>query len=177
MIGENWPIIGDLLGIGVDKPDIWQMAARAILVYLAAIVLVRLGEKRFLGKFAALDVILGFMLGTVLAGAITGSSGYFETILGSALVLVLMHWLFAALAYRSERFADVVKGTDHVLVRDGEIRWDAMQASHITEKDLMMAVRISAQLTNLKQIAEVRLERNGDVSVIEQDKDAADPQT
>ena len=173
MIGENWPIIGDLLGIGIDKPAIWQMAARAILVYLAAIVLVRLGEKRFLGKFAALDVILGFMLGTVLAGAITSNSGFFETIFGAALILVLMHWLFAALAYRSDGFADIVKGTDHVLVRDGEIRWDAMQAAHITEKDLMMAVRSSAQLTSLDGVAEVRLERNGDVSVIEQDKAAA----
>lgn len=167
MIGENWPIIGDLLGIGLDKPAIWQMAMRAIVVYLAAIVLVRVGEKRFLGKFAALDVILGFMLGTVLAGAITGNSGFFETILGAALILVLMHWFFATLAYRSERIAGLLKGTDHLLVRNGEIRWDAMQASHITEKDLMMALRSSASITDLDKVAEMRLERNGDVSVIE----------
>lgn len=66
------------------------MAARTFIVYLAAIILVRLGEKRFLGKYAALDVILGFALGSILNSAVTGSSAFFE-MLGASLVLVLLH--------------------------------------------------------------------------------------
>lgn len=167
MIGESWPLIGDLLGIGAESLALWQMALRAVVVYLAAIGLVRLGEKRFLGKYAALDVILGFMLGSVLSRAITGSSAFFETVFGAALALVLMHWLFAVISFRSDRFGDWVKGNERVLVRDGEIQWDAMESSHISKNDLLAAVRTDAQLAELKQVKEARLERSGDISIIE----------
>lgn len=169
MIGENWPIVSDLLGLGADNVTLWQMAIRAVIIYIAAIALVRIGEKRFLGKYTALDVILGFMLGSVLSRAVTGNAPFFETILGAALGLVLMHWLFAVLSFHSDRFGDLVKGSERVLVRNGDIQWGAMQSSHISENDLMGAVRTSAQLGSLKQVKEARLERSGDLSVIERD--------
>lgn len=171
MIGEEWPIVADLLGLGADNVALWQMAIRAVIVYLAAIVLVRLGEKRFLGKYAALDVILGFMLGSVLSRAITASAPFFETILGGALALVLIHWLFAVFSFHSDRFGDLVKGTDRVLVRDGDILWDKMRSSHISEQDLLSAVRANAQIGNVAQLKEARLERSGDISVVERQKD------
>ncbi|HSM57435.1 MAG TPA: YetF domain-containing protein [Candidatus Sulfomarinibacteraceae bacterium] len=171
MIGEEWPIVADLLGLGADNVALWQMAIRAVIVYLAAIVLVRVGEKRFLGKYAALDVILGFMLGSVLSRAITASAPFFETILGGALSLVLIHWLFAVLSFHSDRFGDLVKGTDRVLVRDGDILWDKMQTSHISEQDLLSAVRTNAQIANVEQVKEARLERSGDISVIEREEE------
>ena len=102
MIGENWPGINVLLGLGEETLLLWQIGMRTFVVYLAVIALVRLGEKRFLGKYAALAVILGFVLGSILSGAITGSSAFFET-LGATLVLVLLHWLFAVLAFHSDR--------------------------------------------------------------------------
>jgi uncharacterized membrane protein YcaP (DUF421 family) len=167
MIGENWPVVGELLGLGADSVAIWQMALRALLVYLAAIVLVRLGEKRFLGKYAALDFILGFMLGSVLSGAVTGSTPFFETIIGGALALVLIHWLFALLSFHSDRFGDLVKGSERVLVRDGAIDWDSMQTAHISRKDLLAALRLNGQLDEVEKVKEARLERSGDISILE----------
>ena len=70
MIGENWPGINVILGLGEEALMLWQMGIRTFVVYLAAIILVRLGKKRFLGKCAALDVILGFALGSILSSAI-----------------------------------------------------------------------------------------------------------
>jgi uncharacterized membrane protein YcaP (DUF421 family) len=171
MIGENWPVIGELLGLGADEIAIWQMGVRAVIVYLAAIALVRLGEKRFLGRYTALDVILGFMLGSVLSSAITGSAPFFETILGGALSLVLIHWLFAVLSFRSERFGDLVKGTERVLVRDGKIDWESMQTSHISRSDLLAALRANGQLDEVEKVREARLERSGDISVLERESE------
>lgn len=171
MIGENWPLIGHLLGLSAESLSLWQMALRAVVVYLVAIVLVRLGEKRFLGKYAALDVILGFMLGSVLSRAITGSSPFFETLFGGALALVLMHWLFAVISFRSDRFGNWVKGNERVLVRDGNIEWNAMRTSHISRNDLQAAVRSNAQLADLKQVKEARLERSGDISIVKQERE------
>jgi uncharacterized membrane protein YcaP (DUF421 family) len=165
MIGENWPVVNVFLGLGQDPLTLWHMAARTFIVYLAAIILVRLGEKRFLGKYAALDVILGFALGSILSSAVTGSSAFFET-LGASLVLVLLHWLFAVLAFHSDRFGDLVKGNKRMLIKDGQIQWDAMQATHISEKDLLAALRTAVQTEDPQQIKIAHLERSGDISAI-----------
>lgn len=171
MIGEDWPVVSELLGLGADSPAVWQMALRAVVVYLAAIVLVRIGEKRFLGQYAALDAVLGFMLGSVLSRAITGSAAFFETILGGALALILLHWLFAIVSFRSDHFGNWVKGTTEVLVRDGEIDWDAMQNVHISKKDLFSALRDNANLGDLERVKEARLERSGNISVVKQERE------
>jgi uncharacterized membrane protein YcaP (DUF421 family) len=171
MIGEGWPVLDELLGLSVDTLTWWQMAVRAFLVYLAAIVLVRIGEKRFLGQYAALDAVLGFMLGSVLSRAISGSAPFFETILGGSLALILTHWGFSIISFHSDRFGDVVKGSSSILVQDGEIDWDKMQGSHISRKDLFSALRANANLADLDRVKEARLERSGNISVLKQEKE------
>lgn len=169
-----WLGIKATLGLEADNLTLWQMGVRAAVVYLAAIALVRLGEKRFLGKYTALDVILGFMLGSILSRAITNSSQFFET-QGAALVLVTLHWLFAVIAFHSDRFGTLVKGGTRELIRDGEIQWDAMQSSHISKDDLMGALRASAQIHDPARVKVAYLERSSDISAIERDKDERTP--
>lgn len=161
-------MISGVLGLGAESLSGVQMALRALIVYVVAIVLVRLGEKRFLGKFTALDVILGIMLGSVLSRAITGQSPFYPTLV-AALVLVVLHWLFAALAFRYDGFGGLVKGQERVLVREGEIQWDAMRKGHISRRDLDGALRTEANLADVSQVKEARLERSGEISVIKRD--------
>ena len=170
MIGENWPVINSVLGLGEETLTLWQMGLRAVVVYIVAIVLVRLGEKRFLGKYTALDVILGFMLGSILSRAITGSSAFFET-LSASFVLVIFHWLFAVIAFHSDHFGTWVKGHERVLIRDGEIQWTAMQASHISKHDLLGALRSAARIEAPEEVKVAYLERSGDISAIKRDRE------
>lgn len=157
------------LGLGEDAPNAPQMMARAFVIYLVAIVLVRLGNKRFIGKFTAFDVILGIMLGSVLSRAITGSSPFFPTI-AAGLALVALHGAFGLLAFRLEGFGDLIKGRSRVLVEDGEIRWEAMRRSQLTENDLLSALREEASIEDVSQVRVARLERSGNVSVILKDE-------
>ena len=168
MIGEDWPVIGELLGLGAQTLGLLEMALRAVVVYIAAIMMLRLGQTRFLGKYTALDVILGFMLGSILSRAITGNSPFFEA-LGAAIVLVAMHWLLAASAYRWSPIGTLVKGRKKVLVRDGEIQWDAMRSSHISENDLMGALRAGPGIADLREVKTAWIERSGDISAIRRD--------
>ncbi len=155
------------------------MGLRALLVYLVAISLVRLGEKRFIGKFAserevlhlAFDVILGFMLGSILSGAITGSTPFFPT-LAAAAVLVGLHYAFAAIAFRSDWFGTLVKGNTRTLVENGEIQWDAMRSGHISRNDLLGALRQSGSVAGPDAVKTAQLERSGDISVL---RAAAEP--
>jgi uncharacterized membrane protein YcaP (DUF421 family) len=158
--GTNWA-----LGLDADNLSVWQMGFRAVLVYVIGIALVRIGEKRFIGKFAAFDVIMGIMIGSILSRAITTAPDFFPT-LAAALVLILMHYAFAALAFHSEWFGDLVKGSARTLVIEGRIQWEAMSAGHISEKDLMSALRENGKANDLSRVKLARLERSGNISVL-----------
>jgi uncharacterized membrane protein YcaP (DUF421 family) len=160
-----WSAVQSALGLDTAQLAVWQMGLRALLAYVVAVVLVRLGEKRFLGKFTAFDVILGIMLGSILSRAITGSSPFFPS-LAAAGVLMLVHYAFATAAYYYDGFGTLVKGKARIFIRDGQIQWEAMRRSHISEKDLMSAPRENGQVDEFGKVKWARLERSGNISVI-----------
>ncbi|MFP5213383.1 MAG: DUF421 domain-containing protein [Acidobacteriota bacterium] len=154
-----------------DFREMLQMALRAIIVFMASLVIVRLGHKRFFAKFSAFDVILAFILGSTLSRAINGSAPIFETI-AVGFVLVGCHWVLSILSYRSHRIGNLFKGTAHPLIEDGKIRWDAMRQTRITRADLEEALRIHGKTTEAESVGLAVLERNGDISVIPAKKEA-----
>ena len=165
MFEEAWAGVGWALGLEAEGLNLWRMALRAVVVYVAAVAMVRVGEKRFMGKNTAFDVILGIVFGSVLSRAVTGNAPFFPT-LGAGFALVCLHWAFAALAFHSDRFGSLVKGRERVLVRNGEVQRDNMRKSHISEKDLREALRVHGKITDPAEAESAHFERSGDISVI-----------
>jgi uncharacterized membrane protein YcaP (DUF421 family) len=159
-----------LIGLGLENKDInaLQMSLRAVIVFFVAIVMLRIGNKRFMGKNTALDVMLGIVFGSTVSRAITGNAPFFPT-LAASLVLILLHWTLAAIAFRSKGIGHAVKGRNRLLVRDGEIQWDEMRKGHITEDDLKEAMRNQGKQPEIKEVKAAHLERNGDISIITKD--------
>lgn len=153
------------LGLNVEDLNVWQMALRALVVYVVALSIVRVGEKRLLGRSTAFDFILAIILGSVVSRAINGGAPFFPTLVAGAL-LVGVHWLFAWLAFRSDRFGTLIKGSPRILVKDGEILWDATGKSHISRQDLLGALRTEAGIDDPAKVKVARLERSGDISAI-----------
>ncbi|HEX6202511.1 MAG TPA: YetF domain-containing protein [Thermoanaerobaculia bacterium] len=156
-----------LLGIDVPPTELTlgQVTARAVVVYAAGLAILRLGEHRFLGKNTAFDVVLGFILGSMLSRAVNGSAALGPTLAG-CVALVALHWLFAAMALRSHRFGHLIKGGPRQLVRDGEIDWRALRRNRITRRDLEEAVRSQGKRADLADVDEAYFERSGQISVI-----------
>jgi protocatechuate 3,4-dioxygenase beta subunit len=130
-----------------------------------ALVLIRVGDKRFLGRQTAFDWVLGIIFGAVLSRAINGSAPFFPT-LGAAAVLLALHWLFAAIAFRSHGFSRAIKGRPSVLVRAGEVQWNEMRRNHVTEGDLLEDLRYEAHIDTVGRVETATLECNGRMSVI-----------
>ncbi|HSJ56841.1 MAG TPA: YetF domain-containing protein [Anaerolineae bacterium] len=170
MIDQIVNVITSAFGFGAEELTTWQMGLRAVVVYIIALALVRLGEKRALGENTAFDVVLAIMLGSVASRAITGSTSFWPTLVAAA-VLVTMHWLFARIAFQSDRFGTLIKGSHRVLVRDGQIRWDAMKKSNISRNDLLSALRSGPRIADVEKVEIARLERSGDISAFEIDKE------
>src|SRR4051812_36756344 len=159
-------IVRLLLGLGIDSKEInaLQMGLRAVIVYVATVLMVRLAKKRFMGRASAFDVILGIMLGSIVSRAVTGNAPFLPALVASA-VLLLMHWVISATALRWHTIGGAVKGHSEVLVRDGSIDWQAMRTAHMTEHDLWEDLR-GKSISHLERVAEARLERNGQLRVI-----------
>src|SRR5690349_219304 len=155
-----------LLGLGIDSKEInaAQMGLRAVLVYVVTVLMVRLAKKRFMGRATAFDVILGIMLGSIISRAITGNAPFLPALAASA-VLLAMHSLFSWIALRSHRFGGLIKGHDELLIRDGKPDEREMHKAHMTDRDLWEDLR-GKSVSRLDEVAEARLERSGNLSVI-----------
>jgi uncharacterized membrane protein YcaP (DUF421 family) len=152
----------------VDPLKLHQIVARAAVVFLAGLAIVRMGKSRLIGRVTALDVLLGFMLGSLLSRGITGNASISGTAAASA-TIVLLHYALTSFACRSHVFGTAVKGHAFVLVKDGQPDEQAMRHSHISPHDLEEEIR----LKGLETVEEVHLaykERNGEVSVIAKKK-------
>ena len=95
-----WNSFETLLGLGVEPRDLTfvQISLRGIIVFLVTLVAVRLGHKRSLSRKTPFDAVLLVILAAVLSRAINGSAAFFAT-LGGGVVLVVLHRLFAFLAF------------------------------------------------------------------------------
>src|SRR5205807_9848504 len=69
------------LGLNVEPRDLTllQVSLRGVIVFIAALVLLRIADRRFLAKLSAFDALLGFILASMLARAINGSASFLPT--------------------------------------------------------------------------------------------------
>lgn len=155
--------------VGHDDParslSVLQMGIRALIIYLGGLFLVRLGKNRLFGRSTAFDIVLGFILGSTLSRAVNGGAPLFQTlvVVGG---LILVHWLFAWLAVRSDRFDHLVNGRRLLLVERGKIRQENLRRADLSEGDLREALRLQASVEGLEGVKEASLERNGQISFV-----------
>jgi uncharacterized membrane protein YcaP (DUF421 family) len=167
---EVYHAIKEVLGLDLEPKDLTfiQISLRGIIVFIASLTMVRLGNKRFLARMSAFDAILGFILASMLARAVNGSASFFPT-LGGGFVLVWLHSLLASAAYRSHWFGRLVKGRPDVLVHNGKSNPEKMRSNKISEHDLLEEARLNGQVLEVSDIRQATIERNGEVSVVPAD--------
>jgi uncharacterized membrane protein YcaP (DUF421 family) len=156
----------EAFGISLKAEDIqfWQVAARALLVYAALIVVLRLAKKRSLGRATPLDVILVITIGSVASRGITGNAPLGNS-LAAVVTLVALHWLLSFITRDHATISDWVKGRPTRIVADGKVDQDALLDAHMSDDDLLEDLRQKG-LTDPKQAKEAVLERSGELSVI-----------
>lgn len=161
---ERW---NNLLGVGVNPHDmtLLQMSLRAIVIFAVALCLIRFADKRFLANKTGFDVLLVFVLGSTLSRAINGAAPLLGTIF-VGFIVVLLHRILAALAYRSYWLCALLKGTSDKVIVDGELKEDIMRKHHLTEADIKEDMRLKTNVWDFSQVREARIERNGEISVI-----------
>ncbi|HLV00427.1 MAG TPA: YetF domain-containing protein [Acidobacteriota bacterium] len=166
-MNELWSNLSWILGLDLDPKEMnaLQMGLRTVLVYTASLVIVRLGQRRLIADQTAFDIVVGFMLGSLLGRSINGSAPLLESIIAGA-VLVGLHWLIAFLTYHSRLLGKLAKGErDVILIQDGVIQNEAMRRQRLSDRDLHQSLRLN-NILNPKEVKIAYLERNGRISSI-----------
>lgn len=163
-----YDLVGPLLGLGVDPKDLtfFQISLRGVIVFLATLIMIRLGHKRSLARKTAFDAVLIVILASVLSRAINGTAAFFAT-LGGGLVLVLVHRLLALIAYYSHTVGVLIKGSPEVIIENGDLIFGTLRRNHISRHDVEEDLRLSAKTEDLKNIRVGYVERSGDISFVE----------
>lgn len=167
MLQNLWERFVWVIGGNEVEPflPVWQLVLRTVVIYVVALLIIRVGKRRFMGSYTTFDILLGFVVGSILSRTITGSVQLIDMvfIVGT---LVLLHWIIATASFYSERFSHLVKNSPRKLVIDGELQKDAMQKSKIGEKDLMQALREEANIETIDDVKNAYIERDGNITVI-----------
>lgn len=154
------------LGLGHDPKTLTtvQVCLRGLVVFLSAIAIVRVADKRFLSRKTAFDAVLAFTLASMLARAINGS-GPLGPSIACGFALVLTHRLIARLSCRWHGVGRLVKGSEEEVIRDGVVDKGALRKHNFSDRDLMEDLRLEG-VESPAEVKSARLERSGDLSVI-----------
>ncbi|GIJ25519.1 hypothetical protein Vqi01_06810 [Micromonospora qiuiae] len=158
-------LLKSLLGVGAEELNLGQMALRAVLTFVVAVAIVRLGHKRLFGKATAFDLVVAIMFGSVMSRAITNTLGL-VAVWFAGFVLIMLHRLVAALSYHFDWFGPIVKDRPVLLVADGHADRAAMRKSHVSWRDLDEALRGAGIEADLSRVRLAHLERDGSISVV-----------
>jgi uncharacterized membrane protein YcaP (DUF421 family) len=159
-----------ILGLGVEPKELTflQISLRGLIVFLATLIMIRFGHKRSLARKTGFDAVLMVILASVLSRAINGSAAFFAT-LGGGVIIVLVHRLFAFIAFHSHAFGVLIKGRPELIIDNGDLILGTMRRNHISKHDVEEDMRLEARTEDLKDIGKGYVERSGDISFIERD--------
>ena len=159
--------MGDLFELAMPW---WEFVLRAVVVYAAVLVMVRLSGKRTVGQFTPFDLIVVVLLGTAVQNSLIGKD---TSLLGGLLLaatLIGLNWLVGMLSSRFRGVEKIVEGEPVVLARHGKVFAHVLQRQLVSQHDFDEALR----LNNVRGISEVDialLETNGRISVVPKRRD------
>jgi uncharacterized membrane protein YcaP (DUF421 family) len=87
----------------------------------------------------------------------------------AVVTLVAVHWVLSALCCRSHALGNLVKGHTRLLISQGQVHWDNLRQSHISEHDLLELLRLNANLDDPSKVERAYKERSGDIGVVKRD--------
>ena len=151
----------------MDWQQIGETAARALLVYGAMLVVIRVLGKRTVGNFTAFDLLVALMLGEVVDEIIYGDVGLAQGFV-AIVVIAGAKYLTGWLTYFDHGMNTLFEGKPTEIVRNGELVRKGLRKEMMNEKEAMAALRIQG-VSDLREVKLAVLEVDGEVSVIREE--------
>lgn len=157
-------ILIEIFGEGKDLTPL-QMSCRGIVVFVIALMLIRISGRRSFGIRTPLDNIITILLGAILSRAVVGASDFLPVIV-ACFVIVIFHRCIGWLIANSKVIGRFIESDKIMLYEKGKYVPEHLKRVQLTEEDVMQGVRKSALTEDLGKIQHIYIERNGEISAI-----------
>lgn len=157
-------LIYDIFGEGKEL-QFHQMCARAVVIFLASIVLIRISGRRSFSMKSSFDSVIVILLGAVLSRAVVGVSPFFP-ILGASLTLVLLHRLFGWISIHNKSFKQINEGKKILLYSDGKLHMDNLKKCMVDYEDILEQLRCQVQQNDFHDVDTIYMEAGGKISIV-----------
>jgi uncharacterized membrane protein YcaP (DUF421 family) len=143
----------------------WHFVLRASVVYVAVLLLLRLGGKRQIGQMGAGEFVAILLISNAVQNAMNGGDNSITGGMILASVLVVLSVLFAYLTYKSKRMSTMIEGRRTILVHNGVILHTHLEKELLNPHELRIMLRHQG-IHDPAEVAEAVLESDGQLSVI-----------
>src|SRR5688500_2858168 len=151
----------------MDSQELLLTAARASLVYVFVLFVIRLLGKRSVGAFGAFDLMVALMLGEVVEEIIFADVSLAKGFVEISTIGV-WHFVNGWAAYKSKFIDWLTESKACALVEHGEMNRDHMARERINEDELWTALREEG-IEDIKEVKRAMIEPDGRISVIQED--------
>jgi uncharacterized membrane protein YcaP (DUF421 family) len=144
--------------------SVWELIARAVVVYIFLFTCIRLLGKKHVGDLSPFDLIVLLVLSETVNGSLTGDDKSLVGGLISAATLLAIVQGMSYATWSSKKAERLFDGTPKVLVRHGRVNRDVMAQEQVTHSELIEALRREGH-TSLSKIRFAVLENDGSITV------------
>ena len=141
-----------------------ELILRAVLVYAAVFVLLRVVGKKHVGELAPFDLVVLLILSECVQGALTADDTSVTAGVIAAATLFGTNKLVGVATARNRWFERVFEGQPKVLVRNGKVCRDVMAREEVTQSELVEALRREG-CSSLSKVRYAVLENDGQITV------------
>ena len=152
------------------QADWWELPLRAVVIYSALLVMVRVSGRRTVGQFTPFDLLVVMLLSESVSSGLNGGEESVTGGLLAAATLVALNVVIAFATSRSARLQTLMEGRPVLVGRDGKIFADVLKQHRVPVGDVEQALReADCEQADMKFAC---LEADGKISIL---KESASP--
>lgn len=139
-------------------------AAKAALMYLVALLGLRVAHRRTLAQWTAIDFAAAVAIGAIVGRTAIASDQSFAVGAVALVTVLAAHWL-ATVGRFNSWFVKLVDHRVRVLVDHGRLRYDQLRLCGLTESEVLAQLRRQG-VADLGDLRYVLYETKGDLTVV-----------
>lgn len=157
--------------LGNNPPEfLLEVLLRSLLILLAFLVIVRLLGKRMNGQLTLTEMSVMLTLGAIVSPIMQLPDR--GILLGVVILICALTFQrgLTWLDFKSKRVEAITQGTESLLIADGVLQLEAMEAARISKQQVFAQLR-SKKIYNVKQVSRMYMEACGVFSIYTEEEE------
>jgi len=149
------------------KPGVawWQLGVRAVVVYLAVLMMLRLAGKRQVGQMGTAQFVALLLVSNAVQNSLNGGDNSLLGGLLLAAIIMVLSYVFSVLTYASKDWESFIEGRPTLLMHHGKLLPQNLRRELLTLREFKVLMRKQG-FHDLNDVEEAVLESDGFISVV-----------